>query len=333
MADEMDEVAILNSIGDFGAIDEETVRRDTVNHNQESIRKWLEASFPRIEKYRFSSIENGKHVRSYPPEFSGSVVWYQGCSRGQFRLVQRNLIFNSDLRYIDSSEEQRYVEIVLDVLPVSLSLEYSKESVGFQFMYDAIVTIRIPKGKPGDSPEWSVLGEKNGLERSFVGTQDVWVPYDLLDSWRKGELQSSSHEITEKDSQYIDYGEYRYPYGLYRWFHSLGTDPLGVLQRADCMDEDTLGLIRAKLEEPHSIVSRVQIKSKDRERLRILAKVEGENEPLSTLQLARLLSYDGKGGAHAFKRRMQGLGLIEVKKGPGGIGALIKLTPAGRSVL
>jgi hypothetical protein len=332
MVTKMDEDEILNSVVEFGAIDEERVWSAIVD--REPIHEWLERSFPSSEKYGVSKAENERFNKYYPPELSGSIDWDQNRRTGRFRLRQKTLILDSYLRY-RWKEEERYGVIVLEgPRPVSLSLTYSKNSVGFQFGLEVGVTIRMPETKPDDSPGWSAFKNRAPLWESYQDTQEVSVPYDLIDSWRNGELGSSSHEIAWKSDQWIDYGELRYLYGLYRWFHALGKDPLTVLQRAGFMDQDTLRLMKASLEEPVSIIRKVLIREKDRERLGTLAKVEREAQPLSYLQLARLLGYGSKGGGcHNFVRRMQEQGLIEVKEGPGGSGVLIRLTPTGMSVL
>lgn len=323
---------ILGSLKKFGALDAAEARRSILE--EEDFREWLREIFPPSEKYRLSKAADGTYVKSYPPEFSGRINCNQDGSGGTFGLRQKSL-FTRDLRDYNSKEEQRYGWISLgSPQRLELFLTYFVGSVEFNIDFQIPITVGIPGAESGESPEWSAIRSKGPWQRYFPRSEEVSVPYDLIESWTSGELGSTLHIVVSKSDDRIGYGGLHYRYGFYRWFRALGADPLGLLQRAGCMDQDTLKLMRAKLQEPMSIVSSVMIRDEDKAHLRILAKVESEAKPLTYSQLARLLGYRSKGGGcHGFISRMQDNGLIEVEEGPGGSGILIRLTPAGRSVL
>ncbi len=331
-----DLLRILDSLESFGAVTGESMMETIIKG--EPLYKWLKESFPFDRKYKSSKNEDGSEARYYSPVFSGLPTWNQEAFRGEFEL-KRVTSFTRYDPYSHSNAplktEERTCWMIPDrATPTNLWLTYSEDSVEFHVGMSVSIRLEIPSN-PSESPEWSALTGKSSMRRGFGWVENVDVPYDLIEAWTSGDLVSVSHLIVRKSDYWITYNDgLRYRYGFYRWSSALGNDPLGRLQKAGCMDEDTLKLMKAQIEEPRSMINAVLIREKDRDRLRILAKVEREERFLSYRQLTRLLGYSSKGGGcYSFIRRMKDKGLIEVVEGTEGSGVRIRLTSAGRAVL
>lgn len=134
-----------------------------------------------------------------------------------------------------------------------------------------------------------------------------------------------------KDDYWIQYnGDLLYRYGFFKWFGSLGPDPLGRFCELGLMDEDTLNLMRDRVGAPRREVIAATINPKDGEKLRTVAALD---MALSYSNLARYLGFKGKGGAHAWVERMQADGWVTVETSSSKQGIWPRLTPKGQSVL
>lgn len=269
---------------------EQEVIKAIGNGNQ--VKTWLEECLPDSRKYDFRREPDGSLVRVYAPAFSGQAHWNPEQGRGEFTLEQLTTRFNPSpyaSRELESKKEEWEGWIILEGLrPINLWLSFSEDRAEFNVQFEVRMKLKVPRMLVGASSERVDLRvKKSNIRRYFGRTELIRVPYDLIESWSNGDLESAWHNVTWKSSYWIYYDNVRYRYDFYRWFRGLGPDPLGRLHTADYMDADTLNLMRSQISEPSTQIERAILREQDRDRLRKLSRLD-RALLLSTGQVSRV---------------------------------------------
>ncbi len=318
-----------------------------------SFQGWLEARFREGKGREGESLvttEEGTHVLVSPPSLSGGVKWDQGAGKGRFTLVydaRRELASVEDVPYfadldqysalpdffrrLHVSTEEGFGWITVKKTSVNnLWVSYTQSCIVLKFKHVTEVSIKVPPFRGGQNLGWYSLPGKAG-NGAFSWVKEMELPFDLAEAWAAHKLGSDLHHVWAKNDYSVRYTDNSlFRYGFIKWFTGLGPDPMLRLNKAGCMDADTLELIQGQISQPIAQIDAALLREQERDRLRKVARLD---RALSYSELSRYLAYKGEKSSFGWVERMKADGWITVEKAPGGKGIIIKLTPKGKGVL